>query len=68
MMYTQLLEILKMPFPEVNPPDIPILPGPNYKYLNACPPAGNSLKKEPSSIIFNAVHKVCKFFALIAPK
>ncbi len=30
-----------MPFAEINPPDIPILPGPGYKYLNSCPPTGN---------------------------
>jgi hypothetical protein len=31
-----------MPFPERNPPDIPILPGPQYNYLNSTPPPGQS--------------------------
>ena len=31
---------LKMPFPERNPPNVPILPGPDYKYLMSNPPQG----------------------------
>jgi hypothetical protein len=32
-----------MPFPEKNPPNIPILPGPQYKYLNSTPPQGQPI-------------------------
>ena len=31
-----------MPFLEKNPPDVPILPGPDYRYLQATPPAGKA--------------------------
>ena len=31
-----------MPFAEQNPPDIPILPGPGYRYVNSTPPYGKS--------------------------
>ena len=31
-----------MPFAERNPPDVLILPGPNYKYLNGTPPSGHT--------------------------
>ena len=31
-----------MPFPERNPPDLPILPGPSYQYLNSTPPHGKT--------------------------
>ena len=41
-----------MPFPERNPPDIPILPGPDYKYLNSTPPADKTMYRKSSSLGF----------------
>ena len=31
-----------MPFAERNPPDLPILPGPQHRYLNSTPPPGKT--------------------------
>ena len=39
-----------MPFPERNPPDIPILPGPDHKYLNSTPPPDKTSFHKSSSL------------------
>ena len=39
-----------MPFPERNPPDIPILPGPSQKYLNSTPPPDKTQYRKSSSL------------------
>ena len=39
-------------FPEKNPPDVPILPGPDYKYLNSTPPPDKTQFRKSSSLGF----------------